>query len=701
MNLIIPIEEKSVTDKQVFEQLDLNYKGLEKVRKSYTAGDIDTAKKELVDYFYGRNNVKFLFDYRGKPLKKINPDVSPYSWQSSLGFSGNLKEFCLNVGKKMLDNIYVLPGRSKIQHDLGENFENMIHFNFLTDLRKGHRHKLDMFTRGQFFESLAILYHEDGDEKAAKKYKEVVEKMFETYNLTIENTSSDATRMQCTEDRDIMSIGWLTIVLIGLLYTELPYTAHHSLTFEIIKRIWFFSIQFRRFDNDYYRPYNHHMWERGLMPYILSILLPEFPEIKVMKEKGRSVVNQHVLDDFNEQGGYSEHSIAYWAGAVVGEMLYRGMYIANVNSDTLLNEKAFATIDRGFDTLASISSPSKNFASIGDNGGPEINPILTLGTRMTNNTSCREVLKAREAPDDSSSTASECSVPLDYFDTITGFATGRSSWTGKANCFMMTVKENCGHAGHNHMDMLSVCLWVRGEEIFGEPYVDMLYHKVKMDSEERGFLYNMTSHNTVLAYSKPVRPNNDYANKWGVFKPDTHVNQFESSKAAMFISGYHDAYTFCRHYRQVLFVREKGWVVRDRIMRGNRQEDPHIQRWYLEKGVDLEVLSDNAILLKKNCAKLLCVWRKTEGFKLTTWKKEDLYPEIMPNREDINFTIDAVFKSDSNCDKENINLGMDVLFLDVSDREELPNIEKLNDLVNGIKNGHLNDEGIIKQISNL
>lgn len=698
MKFIIPIEEKSVTDSQLFEQLDLNYKGLEKVKKSYNLGDIDTAKKELVDYFYNRQNVKFLFDYRGKPIQRIDPDDSPYSWQSSLGFSGSLKEFCLNVGKKMLDNIYVLPGTSKIEHDLGKNFENMIHFNFLTDLGKGHRHKLDMFTRGQFFESLAVLYHEDGDERVSKKYKEVLEKMFETYNLTIENLSPAATRMQYTEDRDIMSIGWLTIVFISLLYTELPYTAHYTLTFEVIKRIWFFSIQFRRFDNDGYRAHNHHMWERGLMPFILSVLLPEFPEIKVMKEKGIAVVNQHIFTDFNDHGGYSEHSIAYWAGAAVGEMLYRGIYIANLNNEILLSEEANKIVDRGFDTLARISSPGKRFDSIGDNGGPEINPILKLGIKMTNNITCKGVLKARTGTDYGRDYSE---IPLDYCDSIAGFATGRSSWSNNANFFIMSIKEDCGDSGHNHMDMLSMCLWVRGESIFGEPYVNMLYHKFKMNSDERGFMYNMTSHNTVLAHSNPIRPNSDYANKWGVFRPDTHIKEYKSSKDAMFISGYHDAYTFCRHNRQVLFVREKGWVVRDSIIRGNRQESPHIQRWFLEKGVKLQTLGDNAILLEKNHAKLLCVWKSSEKFKLTIWKKDDLYPEIFPNKEDINYTIDVLFKADSKKDSENATVRQDVIMLDVSERNKLPSIDVVNEALAAIEKAELSSEGVINLLSSL
>lgn len=39
-----------------------------------------------------------------------------------------------------------------------------------------------------------------------------------------------------------------------------------------------------------------------------------------------------------------------------------------------------------------------------------------------------------------------------------------------------------------------------------------------MNSELRGYMYNMTSHNTVLAHGEPVLPDCVYANKWGVYR---------------------------------------------------------------------------------------------------------------------------------------------------------------------------------------
>ena len=124
----------------------------------------------------------------------------------------------------------------------------------------------DMIVRGQFFEYLAVLYHETGDPKVLDSFEEVLQVFFQTYPLQIVNCSPSTDRFQYTEDRDVMSAGWLSVVYTGLFYTRVPYEISTDLAFEILKRIWFLGIQFRRFDEDGYRPYNHHMWERGLVP---------------------------------------------------------------------------------------------------------------------------------------------------------------------------------------------------------------------------------------------------------------------------------------------------------------------------------------------------------------------------------------------------------------------------------------------------
>ena len=241
-----------------------------------------------------------------------------------------------------------------------------------------------------------------------------------------------------------------------------------------------------------------------------------------MTKRGASIICQHIKDDFNEAGGYSEHSIPYWGGAALCEMIYRGVHLANLNGRPLLDEESAKRLALTFEALARISSPHLRYSSLGDNGGPMVDPILTIGAKTMGSASCSQVLAVREGQ----LCEADCTVPLDYADDRCGFASCRSSFGKNANFMLMSAKTDCRDSGHNHMDMLSLFISFRGQEFIGEPFARTLYHNVTMASPQRGYMYNMGSHNTVLAYGKPVQPDEMYANKWGVYRPDSPVSKF-------------------------------------------------------------------------------------------------------------------------------------------------------------------------------
>ena len=671
--IAIPTHEQTITDAQVFQAFDLNRPGLESVKAAWESDQIAEAKKQLVAYMQNRKNTHFLYDYRALPLTPIDTDSCPYSFQSSLGLSENLKDFCLYTGRRMMEHVYVLPGAGRREVDLGKNWENMIHFNFLEDLGKKHRNQLDMIVRGQFFESLCVLYHETGDPAVLRSFEEVLKVFFDTYPLEVVQTGPSIDRFQYTEDRDVMSVGWLTVVYTSLFYTRVPYEIDPDLAFEIIKRIWFLGIQFRRFDEDGYRPYNHHMWERGLVPFILGTMYPEIPDFAAMKDRGASIVRKHILEDFNPSGGYSEHSIAYWSGAAVGEMLYRGIYLARLNGETLLDEETKKRMEMTFRVLAMICPPGARFPSLGDNGGPMADPILGLGVRMLDHEDCKRVLKARKG-------APFGPPSLDYCSDLAGFTCARSGFGPKDNYMLMSTKVNCGYCGHNHMDMLSLFLTFRGEEIIGEPYVDRMYHRVRMNSEIRGYMYNMASHNTVLAYGTPILPNKVYANKWGVMRSASPVTDTYSHKDGFYVNAYHDGYTFCRHQREVLFHRQKGVIISDHILRGNRLEDSHIQRWNLMPDTRAAILNDDAAIVEKHGVRLLFVWNGSEH-KIHLEKPELLCPEMVEKEEDLTEIIDVSFQASEEFKAKNITVTLNLLILDISEKSgELPSDETIQTL---------------------
>lgn len=684
---LIPMDERTISDEEVFAAFDLTRPELSAVRSALNEKNLSAAKKALIHYFETRTDAHYFFDHRKLPLEVIDTDSIPFHFQASLGLSGSLKDFCLYAGRKMMEHIYVRPSREPVELNLGSNYENLPHFNYLEDEGKKHRAILDIFVRGQLFEYLFILFHETGDKLVLAKFEEMLQVFWKNYPLVPEYTEADASRFMLTEDRDVMSTGWLTLEYISMFYTRVPYEIDTEISFQIIKHIWFLGMQFRHFDTDTYRKYNHHMWERGLVPFILGTLLPEIPAFAVMKEPGASIICQHIKDDFNEHGGYSEHSIPYWSGAALGEMIHAGVYLARLNNQPLLDEESQKRINLSLDILALISPPSEFYPSVGDNGGPLVTPVLNMGVKTTGNAYCKKILSLRK---NKISDNTE-SLPLDYSNDKSGFVCARSNFGSNASYMLMSAKTDCGDSGHNHMDMLSVFLTFGGQEFIGEPHARQLYQTAIMNSDQRGYLYNMESHNTVLAYGKPVQPNALYANKWGVYRPDSPISNFYSDKEGMYVSAYHDAYTVCRHKREILFHRKKGLFIRDEIEHGNRMPNAHIQRWHLFPDVAYKQLNDSSILLEKNGIRVLCLW--SGALSLHIWQRNDLYPEIVKDKNRLSTIIDASFRSEKAGKEDIASVSLEVLMLDVTD--QLPNIDDCEQLLNFIT--ELSTEEAIKE----
>lgn len=665
----IPSDERRIADEEVLSAFDLSYPGLERVGEALRSGAVQRAKRELICYFEERRNVCYYYDYRQLPLTPIETDSNPYLFQSSMGLQGSLKDFCLSAGRKIMRHIYVRPGRERKELDLGAAYENLPHFNFFEDQGKKHRTTLDIFVRGIFMEYLSILYHETGDRRVLEFSEEFLHVFQENYPLIVTEFAPDSSRFSKLEERDVMSTGFLALNYTALLYTRLPYDMDTDTAFGVIKHLWFLGMQFRRFDTDTYRKYNHHLFERGLVPFLLGTLFPELPAFAEMKERGADMVRRHIRDDFNEEGGYNEHTISYWCGAALSEMICRGMYLARLNREPLLDEDTRLRISKSFDILALISAPGECYPSLGDNGASAINPVLQAGVTAGNRL-CREVLAQRLAGEDSAGGP----VPLDYCSDKTGYFSSKSGPGADANYILMSAKVGCGDTGHNHMDLLSVFVSIHGQEMIGEPYARELYHTACVGSDLRGYLYNMSSHNTVLVFGAPIQPDEMYASKWGVLRPDTPVAMFASEKGGCYVKAYHDAYTHSRHVRRILSCRKRGFLIRDELIGGNRLQKESIQRWHLFPDVKYERTEEHSVMLKKNGARALLVWGGAPTLRF--FRKEELYPLVVKRRENIAVVIDAGFQETVFSPAGRIaSVVQDLLILDVTER--MPGLDRI------------------------
>lgn len=660
----ILVNENAVTDEQVFAAFNLDYPGLEQVRETVGKGDISLARRKLAEYFHERKQPAFLFDYRGTPLKKIKEDETPYLFQASMGSRENLKQFALKAGRALMEGYYIAPGDRSAPIYLGTELESGPHFDCRSDYGKKSRTPSNIFTRGQWMEYLFFLYQETGEKEAAEKFRTLLQAFWREYPLNIEDTGKGANRFQYSEDRTVMSVGWLALTYIELLYTEMAYAAGEDTVFDLIKHLWFLGSQFERFQEDTYQPYNHHLWERGLVPYILGTVFPEIPDFAAMKTKGREVICRHVKEDFNEAGGYNEHSIGYWSGAALGEMLFRGVYLGRRNQSALLDREAEARIRSTFQVLATIAPPGAEYPTIGDSGGTQVEEILNMGEKMVQSTSCAELLRYRQGE-----AADISSLPLYYSNPQAGFICARTDFGPQATYMLVSAKTDCGRSGHNHMDMLSLSLWVRGKEFIGEPYARRVYPRVRMGSRLRGYHYNMTSHNTVLAYGKPIAPDEMYASQYGVFRPDSPVLDFQKYPEGMYAEAMHSGYSFCGHYRKIFFSSKGNLLIRDEIWPGHRAAQNHIQRWHTVPGCASTKIGEDAVLLERDGIKLLCLWNGVAEIRI--WRNDQLLcPEIFEKKEQLGDIIDAEFGCADAKEIDESGCSLSLALIDITDSED-------------------------------
>lgn len=144
----------------------------------------------------------------------------------------------------------------------------------------------------------------------------------------------------------------------------------------------------------------------------------------------------------------------------------------------------------------------------------------------------------------------------------------------------------------------------------------------------------------------------------------------------MFAEAFHEAYTFCRHNRRILFNRKRGLIVQDCIDRGNRFPEDHIQRWHLEKDVTAKELGSNALVLSAGNVQVLCLWNRPA--KLHIYQNALLYPEIISDPQNLSTIVDLSFRGEKDETLDYETTAISTAFLDFTgyDMESL-NLEEL------------------------
>lgn len=639
-----PLAEHEVSDGDIFAALDPEWPGLEQTIRAYRANELEAAKQQLIRYFHTRQSPKWFFDYRGQPLAPIDPNQNRFIWGDSKTPDDAFIRDLLTHADLLCQHRF----QGAVVHDFGERWDRFPVFDLNRADNKPLRVTANRFNRMNFLNALAFAYHHTQDRRYGEAYVHLLDAFLETYLRRypfvpdpVESPESYTLHFSRNPFRSNMSIARSVLNAINVMYTELFYAPFvpGGLSFRLFRYMWYVMLHHRSFDRNRYRYHNHHLFERGLMPLTIAIMFPEFPAFRPMLARGREVVWEHLEKDFHPSGGYDEHSMSYTFDTTLSEFLVPIKVLTDLNGVEGFGDEWNEKMNRTYSFYSGLVLPNGAFPDIGDNGGGAARLILEHGERLYGNETAGAVLRALGLADGWNAEAA-CAIaeergesalpPLTVQDPLTGYICSRESWTASSNCMVLSSKAFTRHGTHNHVDMLSLILAVRGETLIGEPQAAILYKYASNHSELDDYMRGLGSHNTVLVHGTAVT------------KAYLRAHDRQDAQAALteelaerpdrtYVRAHHSAYAHARHTREVLFVRRQGWWIADTVEPNgesngepdsDRASAPHVQRWHLEHDVQVETAGTNALLLTGKKARLLAVWPEDSGVSVHMWRNE-------------------------------------------------------------------------------
>jgi hypothetical protein len=284
--------------------------------------------------------------------------------------------------------------------------------------------------------------------------------------------------------------------------------------------------------------------------------------------------------------------------------------------------------------------------------------------------------------------------PLTMNDPLAGYLVARDDWTTSASCMVLSNKEYSRHCAHNHADMLSLLIAVRGETLIGEPQASILYKYVSNESALDDYMRGLGSHNSVLVCSEPITKAY-LRSRSGLEAQHVITEEMEERNDRIYVRASHKAYTNVKHTREVLFMRRQGWWIADtiemsdygaaqEILQEDRLYKPHIQRWHLEHAVEVETAGTNALVLSGKKARLLCVWPEEQQIAFDFWKNEAALEleglAAYKNASDLPWIIDVRFHAGNKEGTDRIQC----LFVDITYETSVPKrLDRCREMLKG------------------
>ena len=579
-----------LTDRELFQKINLDYPGLEKVSESFQKMDIPAAKHQLADYYRNRSGKHFWFEAQ-------QPGKGDDDWQKLVDSTRTLVEKTDGYGVQLWEN-------------------------GIFDWNKANlRNKERMY----FFGSIGKAYAASGNERIAKAWADIMRSFV------------------CVCPRSEGGSMWASMHVGIRMRSGWPEAFHcfiKSPSFTDEDVILFLKSVYEQTDyilQNHSRTSNWLTFEMAGL-YVSGAMYPEFSDA----EQWRRFACETAIDDMQRgwlpdgmsielTPGYGQFFSNYYVIYDLAKQLGR---LEEFNLPELV-----ARTEKPYELYLKIMTPDRSTPATNDNA-PQ-NVVTIMNKALTRFPQRQDFLWVATEGKQGRKPEFE-SVLLPY----AGFAAMRSGWERDANMLYFDF----GPVGyrHAHQDKLEVILWAYGRQVLFDPgrvnYSDTRHSNYCMDT---------FSHNTVLVDDRPQRRiwyRHPHPDKMPYEEVDNYrwvsdaVSDYASGQynESYGLPGESDAYPYKKggnfkegwgkpatHHRRICFYKPDVFLVADTLVANDDLTHHYDVRWHLDSTeVKLGENGLTAVTADPNEPNLEVAPLLTDGLTARTTSAQD-EPEVL------------------------------------------------------------------------
>ncbi|MGA9363577.1 MAG: alginate lyase family protein [Bacteroidota bacterium] len=582
---------KTISDDDLFSSLDLTLVGLSSVRSALETTDLQHAYEEWAKYWREKKQPKYLTqNYHlliDTDLLKTYDEIRSYA----------------DVNPEERDSILRAADRL-VRHEIRTWGDVVLDFgqvvNFDKEIGKSGKYGFHYWIWAR---PLTTAYVLTGDQRYLEEFDNLFNRWHEQRN--------DITRSIAELDVVYYELGLGIRNRVFIEHCFLPYEGRTSRTHErMLKTIlgaarWLYELE--KWEG--YRAGNWQIVGSYMLAQI-AVVFPEFKESAEWLHMGLQRLEEHMEQDFFEDGGHSERAPRNYT--LLTYLSYRNLYYLlkayKVRED--LEGRIRESMGRTIDWWIAMLAPTGEVPAINDSHrGLFPVGILQDGAEFYRKREVYGVLK------NLLNAAVTDPAPLPLFTSrhmpSSGFTVMRSDWTRDALYMNINYGKFAGF--HTHNDLLDFEVYACGKALavdagIGLTYDDPLYIPWYQSSKA----HNMVVVNDANLVRKDIEGENIV---------------WSSTNGLDFFAGEHRGYAVLgvSHRRQIVFVKPRYWVVMDQL---KCEEDGSTLSWYFHSPTELipsdlgfrSSASPGVVVLPANTS---LIARTGKGFAAST---DDLTP---------------------------------------------------------------------------